>query len=310
MVQRKCTYEKKKGKPKDRIDKITMKKKVQHAIEQKIAEQPRREKKSAGMRTIIAYSVLIMLIVFLLWIMVMRISSHNTAVSEGKTQQTDNFAEESEKLPAAAPTMEVETGDEEQAVSESVAEAEKDSFFLNYGGIDTGLEIFFEDCVCEYDKDDICVYTCYVDDPVVEIAGYVVYIQTPEETMALFPERDYLIDKDAGILYMKWFEIRDGVEIFTRIQGISFVNGINSYKVASTYNIEDLIGEAYELELLDADNFDRLQVELTGLYEENGKTVLRGRASALYIASGEKYSIEWEIDMETDQKSAKISDGF
>lgn len=124
--------------------------------------------------------------------------------------------------------------------------------------------------------------------------------------MALFPERDYLIDKDAGILYMKWFEIQDGIEIFTRIQGISFVNGISSYKVASTYYIEDLIGEAYGLELLDVgENFERLQVELTGLYKENGKTVLCGKASALHIASEKKYSIEWEIDTETDRGKCK-----
>ena len=199
----------------------------------------------------------------------------------------------------------VEIGDENQTVSESTTEAEKDSFLLHYGGTDTGLEIYFKDCVCEYDKDDIRVYTLFVDDPTVEEEGYVIYIQTPEETMELFPERDYLIDKDAGILYMKWFEIQDGIEIFTRIQGISFVNGISSYKVASTYSIEDLIGEVYGLELLDTDNFERLQVELTGLYEENGKTVLRGKASALYIATGKEYSIEWEIDTETDQESAK-----
>ena len=33
--------------------------------------------------------------------------------------------------------------------------------------------------------------------------------------------------------------------------------------------------------------------------------MLRGRASAIYIASEKKYSIEWEIDTETDQESAK-----
>lgn len=219
-------------------------------------------------------------------------------------ENLEEIAEESSESEIIQDEVVIEN--ENQTVSESVAEAEKDSFLLSYGGIDTGLEIFFKDCVCEYDKDDIRVYTCFVDDPAVEIAGYVVYIQTPEETMALFPERDYLIDKDAGILYMKWFEIQDGIEIFTRIQGISFANGINSYKVASTYSIEDLIGEVYGLELLDVgESFEHLQVELTGLYEENGKTMLRGRASALYIASEKKCSIEWEIDTETDRASAK-----
>lgn len=256
------------------------------------------------MRKAATFIFAIISIMSLFGILGLIISSHNTADADGAQMQSGIVGDELPVVNAA--TAEVVAEDEEQTDSMFTVEAEKDSFHLHYGGIDTGLEIFFRDCVCEYDKDDIRVYTFFVDDPAVETEGYAIYIQTPEDAMELFPEKDYLIDKDAGILYMKWFELRDGIEIFTRIQGISFVNGINSYKVASTYSIEDLIGEAYGLELLDVDeNFDCLQVEFTGLYEENGKTVLRGKASALYIASEKKYSIEWEIDTETSRESAK-----
>ena len=194
------------------------------------------------------------------------------------------------------------TEDDGQAVSESKTEAEKDSYLLRYDGFDTGIEIFFKDCVCEYDKDGSRVYTYFVDDPTVEAEGYAIYVQTPDDTMDIFPVKDYRVDRNAGRLYMIW-----GNNTFVRIQGVKFVDGMGAYKIMGPYNMEELIAKAYGLELLDYDeDFGDIQVEFTGLYEENDKTVLRGKASALYNASGKKYSIEWEIDTETLHESAKV----
>lgn len=173
-------------------------------------------------------------------------------------------------------------------------EEKRVSFSLRYDGFDTGVEVFFKDCNCEYDRDSIQVYTCFVDEPTVEVKGYAIYIQTPEETMDIFPVKEYQIDSKAGRLYMIW-----GIEEFERIQGVDFVNGINGYKVESVSSVEYLIGEANGLELLEnGEDFQDLQVEFVGMYEENEKTVLRGRASALYNGSDECYSIEWDIDTE------------
>ena len=185
-------------------------------------------------------------------------------------------------------------------VSESTAEAEKDSYILRYEGFDTGIEIFFKDCVCEYDKDGSLVYTYFVDDPSVAAEGYAIYVQTPDDTMEIFPVKDYRVDRNAGRLYMIW-----GNNTFERIQGVKFVDGMSAYKILGSYNMEELIAEAYGLELLDYDeDFDFIQAEFTGLCEKDGKIVLCGSGSALYNGLGKTYSIEWEIDTETTHESA------
>lgn len=200
---------------------------------------------------------------------------------------------------------EVSTEEDDETVSVSKTDAEKDSFFLSYvGDDDIGIEIFYKNCTCEYDKEGIRVYTCFLDDPMIETEGYAICIQTQEGTKVRFV-KDYLVDKDAGCLYLLLVERRDGMDFFTRIQAV-MVNGTADYVVANTFIMEDLIAAAYGLEYLDnGEVFDCQQVEFTGLYEENGKTVLCGKASAVYNASGEKYSIEWEIDTETTNASAR-----
>ena len=275
-------------------------------------EKIRRLISKCGLRSnnhdiVIALIVIIALIMFLFGILGRMISSRNTEISGDTPQLTDDFGEDNEELTIVnAPTGESAQKDEEYTGSESMAEAQKDSFLINDESLDTGMEIFFKDCVCEYDKDDICVYTYFVDDPAVETKGYAIYIQTPEETMVLFSEKDYLVDKNAGRLFTLWVETRGDIDIFGRIQGIDFANGMGNYKVMGIYNLEELIAEAYGLELLDYDkDFDCQQLEFTEIYDKDGRTVLRGVASALYNISGKKYSIEWEIDAETTHESAK-----
>ena len=263
-------------------------------------------KQPADMRKVAAFIIAIILIMSLFWVLWLVLSNYNKEVSEDTQQKTESFAEESEELPVATvPTAEVMPEEDGHAVPQSTVEADKDSFFLRYVGNDgKGIEIFFRDCVCEYDRDGIRVYTCFLDDSVVETEGYAICIQSPEKTEDRF-SKDYLIDKDAGCIYSLWVEMRDGVEIFTRIAG-ELVDGTANYVVANTCTMEWLIAKAYGLEYLDNDeDFDCQQVEFTGLYDKNGKTVLCGRASALYNASGKKYSIEWEIDTKTVHDSAK-----
>ena len=193
---------------------------------------------------------------------------------------------------------------DEQAFSESGAEAEKTGYFLRYEGFDTGVKILFQDCVCEYDKDDSRVYTYFVDDPAVAVEGYAIYVQTPEDTMEIFPVKDYRVDRDAGHLYMIWG--LNAYEGFDRIQGVRFVDGMGAYKIMGSYNMEELIAETYGLEPPDDEkDFTIRQVTFTGLYEENGKTVLRGKASALHHDTEKEYSVEWKIDTESLRESAK-----
>ena len=119
--------------------------------------------------------------------------------------------------------------------------------------------------------------------------------------LQIFPVRDYQVDKSAGRLYML-----QGMEAFEGIEGIDFADGINGFSMKDTYSIEGLIGDAYGLNFSESDKtFDDLQAEFIGLYQEKGKTLLRGKASALYHITGKRYSIDWEIDTESLQENTK-----
>lgn len=74
--------------------------------------------------------------------------------------------------------------------------------------------------VQQSDINSIQVYSCYVNDFSLETEGYVLYIQTPDDTSTIFPVKDYLIDKNDESLYMLW-----GINTFERIQGVSFKDG-------------------------------------------------------------------------------------
>lgn len=265
-------------------DKTVMKEKMQRM-------EP--AKKAADIRPVMMFLAALVFIVGLIaCLYFLYLNNRDTAADRqnlgGATQENNvgQAGEENEELYEPATAM---------------PDAASDSYRLTYGGMDTGLEIFLKDCACEYNRDSIQLYSCFVDDAAVEEKGYAVYIRTPEEVMQIFPVKDYRVDESAGRLYMLW-----GMEAFGRIQGIDFVNGINGFKMESTYSMEGLIGDAYGLELSESDeNFDDLQVEFTGLYQENGKTLLRGKASALYHITGKRYSVDWEIDTESLRESTK-----
>lgn len=258
-------------------------------------------KKAADMRTVTIFLVTLVFTVGLIaCLYFLYLYNRDTAAGKqghGVTQQENRGETQQENHVDPADQENEELPEPTTAVPDAVT----DSYQLRYFGMDTGVEILLKDCVCEYDKDSTQVYACFVDDAAVEVKGYAIYIRTPEDVMQIFPVKDYRMDESAGRLYMLW-----GNKAFERIQGVHFLNGINSYKIESTYLMEDLIGDAYGLELFyNEEDFEDLQVDFTGLYQEDGKTLLRGKASALYRITGKRYSIDWEIDTESLRKSAK-----
>lgn len=178
-------------------------------------------------------------------------------------------------------------------------EAQADSFSLVHDGFYTGVEISLEDCACEYDNNGTQVYSYYVNN-LEDVEGYALYIRNNEYTSTIFPVKEYLIDSEDEKLYMVW-----GIHSFERIQGIDFLENLNGFKIQSISSMERLISEAYELEFLDdGTDFTDLQVELTGISEEENR-YLCGKATAVYRRTGECYTIEWRIDTVTFTESAK-----
>lgn len=191
-------------------------------------------------------------------------------------------------------TMETSAMGSSQVFEEQETMEVIDSFLLVNAGLDTGVEIFLEDCVCEYDKNGAKVYCYYVNDLNIDEKGYAIYIQTQNDTSTIFPVKDYIIDSDEQRIYMLW-----GIDSFERIQGIDLLAGIASYKILGVSSVESLFADVYGLELdYDGNNFLDLQVEFTGIREGQTK-ILCGNATAIYRKSGTSYTIKWEIDTET-----------
>lgn len=175
---------------------------------------------------------------------------------------------------------------------------QSDSFPLVYDGVDTGVKIPFEDCVCEYDKNGTKVYSYYVTD--FDIEGYALYIENIEHASTLFPVKDYQIDQEDANLYTLW-----GIEFFGSIQGVDFMENPYGYMIQTVSSMENMISEAYGLEFMDDGmDFEDLQVEFTEIKEDK-KRFLCGKAAAVYKRTGKQYTIEWEIDTDTCAESAK-----
>lgn len=167
-------------------------------------------------------------------------------------------------------------------------------------------EILFKDCVCEYEKDGGLVYSYFVEDKDSPDSDgyYILYIRTPSDALPMTVSAEsFLINSDAHCLYMIWSS--DGV--FTRVESVGLADGGGSFVMQTIYSMEILIADAYGLETSDLGDgdFADLCVELTGLYEENGRTFLQGRATGIYKSTGKSYSIEWEVDTDTGADSAR-----
>lgn len=186
------------------------------------------------------------------------------------------------------------------------SQKEQEGFFLCYDGKDTGLWIPFRDCVCEYDDNGIFVYSYYIQNGYQQGISlpyfrYALYIQTPEDTMQIYPVKDFLVDAETGSLYMVWEE-----GTFERVQGIDFVknqDNLGGYKMVSTSSLEEWIGKAYGLAMDEIEtDFTDLHAELEEISAENKERILKGTASGIYKNTGKKYYIDWEINCTTGEE--------
>lgn len=214
------------------------------------------------------------------------------AESEQDTESNQN----AEINQSAEPEQNTETDQNAETLSAASVENEeqhKDSFSLIYNGIDMGMEISLKDCDCEYDMEDIKVFSYYVDD--YDIEGYALYIEDIEHTSTIFPVKEYLIDESNEKLYLNL-----GMNSFERIYEIDFKENKYGNRMQNTDSMEKLISEAYELEFLDdGTDFEDLQVTFTGINENDEEKYLGGKATAIYSRTGKQYEIEWEIDTKT-----------
>lgn len=182
-----------------------------------------------------------------------------------------------------------------------------DSFVLAYNREKTGLVISLTDCICEYDNDRVRIYSKYVNSyewtTDSNIASqYVLYIQTPYETVQIFPVKDFLINQEREILYVlqeeSSFKSIQKINDFRRKEG----SVIQSERIIlDEEQLKEMMEKAHKFSDSDA-VLSELSFEFTALEQNNGKDILKGEASG--IKNGEKYYVDFEWDESSGEGTA------
>lgn len=185
--------------------------------------------------------------------------------------------------------------------------AEEDPYFtVSYE--EASVDIPLSDCICEYADADFQIYSkfIYYDKETFPYCGTVVYMQTPTDTMQIFPAQDYCVDKENGVIYLGF---SDENESFISVYRYSAWENsgdisISGAKVISTYLVEDWIADTFELALNEEpDCFLDIRLRINSLEYKQGEVILGGKASGVYSATGERYHIDWEVKDTTEEES-------
>lgn len=170
----------------------------------------------------------------------------------------------------------------------------EDSFVLAFNGEKTDMVISLEDCTCEYNHDKVQIYSKLVtpydwtsSTGFFKSAQYVLYIQTPYETVQIFPVKDFLINQEREILYM----LREDY-FFKSIEEISDFR----WKEGSAVSSKRILLERAQLEEIIEDSGMSLSVAFTAFEQKNGKDILKGEASGINGLTGKKQYVDFEWD--------------
>lgn len=188
--------------------------------------------------------------------------------------------------------------------TEMVPVAEED-LYITVSYEEVSVDIPLSDWNCEYTDTDFQVYSkfLYYDKESFPYCGTVVYMQTPTDSMQIFPAQDYCVDKENGVIYFASGDDKDSfVSVYKyfaeEISGDIYISGV---KVISTYLVEEWIADTYELALKEgSDNFSDFRLRITSLEYEQGDVILGGKASGIYLDTGERYHIDWELNDTND----------
>lgn len=223
--------------------------------------------------------------------------------SEERSDQIVEQAEETSSEAIGEPEVEQEP---EDMLSTSVEPAVEEKLYFTLSREEASIDILLSDCICEYADTDFQIYSkfIYYDKEAFPYCGTVVYIQTPTDSMQIFPAQDYGIDKENGVIYFTFGDENDSfVSVYKYFaEEISGDINISGVKVISTYLVEEWIADTNELALEEGvDDFSHLRLRITSLECEQGEVVLGGNASGIYAATGERYHVDWELNDTTHE---------
>lgn len=178
---------------------------------------------------------------------------------------------------------------------------------------DATHEILFEDCTCEYDQNNIKIYSKYIRNGMGIGSGsdfpyfqYVLYIQTPISNQQIFPVKDYRFSQNSAFLYLLREE-----DAFHSIQKINLQNLAKAKRMSDDLKEELLNEETLHEMLTSTHQLSNIESGLSGLHFElidtktiNEDTVLTGIASGMGISSNTKYYIDFEWNETLEKANA------
>lgn len=212
-----------------------------------------------------------------------------------------NGGESFQEMSVSEELAETDTSVITEEASESLFQKEH-SFILQDDRKNTGLIISLADCKREYSSENFRIYTKYID---YHNIGAVIYLQTPDKSMQLFPS-DYMIDKENGNVYVL-FADEEKAFISMYLYGAETNAGeaaIGGTKVMTTYMVEDWLLASHALEADEVrEAFSDMRVKLKDLLYKQGEVILTGEASGIYKMTGEKYYVDWELNTTSGEEN-------
>lgn len=231
----------------------------------------------------------------------------STPAENETTEQKSEISTASDS-PEAVTNQEPSTDCENRecsATEETAKQEPSGSFKVTYQGQEAKNAIELRHCDRVYDAHGIRIYAKYIYWLMVPETfpseQYVLYIETPQEQIQLYPIADFLVDKEQGILYTKIA----GDDGFESVQCIFLTeeNGLSSNAQRELFNAEQaekMLCDAYGRngETISGDtasDFSNITVELTEI-ETGSAGILHGETGGIEKATGQRYYVNWEID--------------
>lgn len=222
------------------------------------------------------------------------------------------FGESSETEPSGGNSSEAKPSHGDSSEAKPSHKDSSESFALTYDGQESDFIIYLKYCKEICAKDGIEAYSYLVDGffvPESFPAGtqYVLLIHTAGEWLQLYPVKEFLVDEEAGDLYM---EILYGGEP-GKIQKVSLKGGKDDIlaslgDVVSAREAENLLCSAHNLSRDgERETWDGLWVRPLAWREDEGGRVVTGEIGGVYRATGKTYYADWELTVATGLNRAE-----
>lgn len=158
-----------------------------------------------------------------------------------------------------------------------------------------GQEISLDVCNLQYDNSGVKVYAYFG-------MMQTLFIQTPEREEIICPVCNFWIDQEGEAIWI--LECKETIQV--KKVDLQQDNFLSETLILDQEDLEALISNVYGLTTQkEKKDFLDMTVDLSGKKEENGETILGGRAYGVYKGTDKSFYISYKINIESGAVSAK-----